>query len=288
MPTTTPGELTVYQIDSFTRVPFRGNPAAVCLVERALEESVMQQIAAEMNLSETAFVEPVGGATIDPSQDAFNLRWFTPTMEVELCGHATLASAFVLFESLGVESTRLRFETRKRGSLFAERDSKLDGAIRLDFPIDRFERRAEPADIVYALGVDRIESFAVGESTYSLVEVDNPDEVRSVTPDFDALRTACESHGVCAVIVTARDRGGDADFVSRFFGPCVGVNEDPVTGSAHCLLAAWWRDRLGQSEFRARQVSVRGGELTVRVREDGRVDLVGHAVLVMRGVIRLP
>ena len=262
----------IYQVDAFTDTAFRGNPAAVCLLERGTSAEWMQHVAAEMNLSETAFLVPRG----DPSAGAgqgYDLRWFTPTVEVDLCGHATLASAHILWktERLAPDASA-RFHTRS-GLLTATRDGDL---ITLDFPATVPKPADAPLGLAEALGA---EPQHVAQSRFDyLVEVEDEEIVRALEPDFRALG---EIDVVRGVIVTAQGTGG-TDFVSRFFAPAVGVDEDPATGSAHCCLAPYWADKLGRNALNAYQASKRGGTLHVEVRGD-RVLLGGHAVTVLRG-----
>ena len=258
---------TVFQVDAFTDTAFRGNPAAVVLLDAPADEAWMQPVAAEMNLSETAFVHPDG--------DRFALRWFTPTVEVDLCGHATLATAHVLWTEGHVpRETPLQFETRS-GLLTCTASE--DGEVCLDFPVDTPQPVTAPATLVAALGTTPLH-IARGKFDY-LVALDSAETVRALTPDLAAL-TSLGGRGVC---VTARGAEGSAvDFVSRFFAPAVGIDEDPVTGSAHCMLAPYWSPRLGKSEMTAHQLSRRGGNLRVRLDGD-RVLLYGRAVTVLRG-----
>ncbi|HEX8693955.1 MAG TPA: PhzF family phenazine biosynthesis protein [Longimicrobium sp.] len=256
----------VVQVDAFTERPFAGNPAAVCLLPAARDEGWMQRVAMEMNLSETAFLVR--------ADDGFGLRWFSPAVEIDLCGHATLASAHVLWEDgrlpAGAEA---RFHTRS-GLLTCRREGAW---IWMDFPAKPAEPAGDMPELGRALGV---EPLYVGRSHFDyLVEVDSEDAVRRVQPDLAALR-ALKTRGV---IVTARAaNGGGYDFVSRFFAPGAGVDEDPVTGSAHCVLAPYWAARLGRADLTGFQASRRGG--VVRVRHAGeRVHLGGQAVTVMRG-----
>jgi len=243
------------QIDAFTDRPFAGNPAAVCLLEREAPEAWMAAVAAEMNLSETAFVVP--------RDDGYGLRWFTPACEVELCGHATLASAHALFEE-GLASPPVTFHT-KSGALHCRR---ADGAIEMDFPATP-AAPCEPPDLPF-------EVVEAGRSRFDLL-LRLPDEnaVRGLEFDFRAVPAR-------GVTITAEGR--DHDFVSRFFAPSVGVPEDPVTGSAHCMLAPFWAERLGKTAMRAYQASARGGEVGVRMEGD-RVVLSGRAVTVLRGTL---
>jgi PhzF family phenazine biosynthesis protein len=251
--------------DAFTDRPFSGNPAAVCLLERPADESWMQQVARELNLSETAFLVREGGA--------FPLRWFTPTVEVELCGHATLASAHVLWET-GVlaASEQARFETRS-GLLTATRQGEW---IELDFPAKPESEVPAPPDLARTLDV-RPRYFGISQYD-CLVEVESEGAVRKLRPDIARLG-ALPYRGV---IVTAAASTAGYDFVSRFFAPRAGVAEDPVTGSAHCVLGPFWRKRLKKDDFLAYQASARGGEIRVGVRGE-RVRLGGRAVTVWRG-----
>lgn len=256
---------TIYQVDSFTNRAFAGNPAAVCILPAAAPEAWMRDVAQEMNLSETAFLVP--------RQDGFNLRWFTPTVEVELCGHATLASAHILWQT-GVlrPDEQARFQTLS-GLLTAERQGDW---IELDFPAKPEEPATPWGELVTGLGIT---PRYVGKSQFDyLVEADSEQAVRNVAPDFTLLKQT-KARGV---IVTARAEDGEFDFVSRFFAPGAGVDEDSVTGSAHCVLGPFWAKRLGKTEFLAYQASARGGVVRVRV-VGNRVKLGGQAVTVMRG-----
>lgn len=258
----------MYQVDAFTSEVFRGNPAAVCLLDEWLPDEQMQAIAAENNLSETAFLvrEEVG----------YGLRWFTPLVEVALCGHATLASAFVLFEFLHWPETSIRFATRWSGVLTVTRREDL---LEMDFPARTPAPVKTPQGLDRALGVEPQEVLASQEDI--LVVVQSEETVRDLTPDFAALsRVECRG-----VIVTAP--GGQCDFVSRFFAPRVGVPEDPVTGSSHCALAPYWSKRLGKQAFHALQVSKRGGEIFCRD-QGGRVGIAGRAVLYLEGALFIP
>jgi PhzF family phenazine biosynthesis protein len=255
----------IWQADSFTSEPFRGNPAAVCILSGFPSDTWMQAVAAEMNLSETAFLVADG--------DSYRLRWFTPVAEVELCGHATLASAHVLWESGTAHADRrIRFKTMS-GELAANRH---DDLIELDFPA-RPPREAEPPPgLVDTLGV---EPQWIGRNTEDyIVVLADEGAVRATAPDFAALRRVT----ALGVMVTAPAAGGDHDFVSRFFAPAIGIDEDPVTGAAHCCLAPYWARRLGTDRLRGFQASARGGTVHVRLAGD-RVVLGGHAVTTLRG-----
>ncbi len=259
----------VLQIDAFTASPFRGNPAAVCLLESAAAEPWMQRVAAEMNLSETAFVVP-------RSTGVFGIRWFTPRCEVPLCGHATLASAHALWSREQVSPARsIEFHSRT-GSLTARRDGAW---IRLDFPALPPEAAAAPERLTRALGHRPLSVHRNAHGTY-LVELKSEAAVRELQPDLQGLRLA----GIDRCIVTAPGTAADCDFVSRFFAPGLGIDEDPVTGSAHCTLAPFWAARLGRAEMTGHQVSKRGGVVRVRL-EDDRVELRGQAVTVWTGTL---
>ncbi|MEZ4412228.1 MAG: PhzF family phenazine biosynthesis protein [Gemmatimonadales bacterium] len=257
--------LALHHIDAFTDRPFAGNPAAVCLLEQEMDDAWMQSVAQEMNLSETAFLLP--------RDDGFSLRWFTPEVEVELCGHATLASAHFLWSERHLKPDAVaRFHTQS-GLLTA---TQRDGWIELDFPATPAVPAPAPAGMAAALGCTPV---AVTKSAYDyLIEVATEAEVRALEPDFRALRVV----NARGVIVTAVGDNGKYDFVSRFFGPAVGINEDPVTGSAHCVMGPYWQERLERSSFLAYQASPRGGEVRVEVR-GSRVQLGGKAVTVSRG-----
>ncbi len=256
----------VVQVDAFTNRPFAGNPAAVCVLQQEMPEQWLKDVAREMNLSETAFLNPHDGG--------YNLRWLTPAVEVDLCGHATVASAHVLWEDGHLpEGKQARFYTRS-GLLTADRQGEW---IELNFPAKIATAAKPPAELLPALGVDAVRF--VGRNAFDyLVEVDSEKTLRELAPDFTALGKL----GVRGVIVTARAEGGEYDFLSRFFAPGAGVNEDPVTGSAHTALGPYWAERLGKREFTAYQASARGGVVKVRL-EGERVILGGQAVTVMTG-----
>ncbi len=256
---------TIYQVDAFTDRPFAGNPAGVCILPGPAPDAWMQAVAREMNLSETAFLLP--------QTDGFNLRWFTPAVEVKLCGHATLASAHILFET-GVlrPDAQARFHTLS-GLLTAERRGDW---IELNFPAKLEEPAEPPPGLVAALGATPV---YIGRNVFDyLVELESEAAVRALQPDMTALSKL----PVRGVIVTARSATPEFDFVSRFFAPAVGVNEDPVTGSAHCCLTPFWAARLGKTAMTAYQASARGGILHVRLAGD-RVILGGQAVTVLIG-----
>ena len=257
------------QVDAFTSEPFGGNPAAVCLLSEEATESWMQSVATEMNLSETAFVVPRG-------RNDFGLRWFTPTVEVPLCGHATLASAHVLWEQNRASPDEpITFHTQS-GALAAKREANW---ICLDFPALPVEECTAPVGLAVALCAPPVSVHQNQHRVY-LAELDSEETVRNLRPDLARFRSA----GIAACIVTARSASASCDFVSRFFAPGMGIDEDPVTGAAHCSLTPYWAQRLGKTELVGHQVSKRGGVVKVRTRGD-RVDLLGQAVTIMRGEI---
>jgi len=254
-----------HQVDAFASEVFRGNPAAVCPLSEWLPDATLQNIAAENNLSETAFTVPRG--------DEFELRWFTPTLEMDLCGHATLAAAFVLFMEQKISSAAVRFHSRS-GILTVTRKGDI---LTLDFPARPPQPIAMPESLIRGLGRTPAQVF---KSRDLLAVFDSAEIVRALTPDFATLK----SLDCLGIIATAP--GIDCDFVSRFFAPAAGVDEDPVTGSAHCTLIPYWAHRLGKNELFARQISRRGGELFCELAGD-RVRIGGHVVLYLRGEIVL-
>lgn len=258
--------ITIYQVDAFTDQPYKGNPAAVCLLNESRDDAWLQAVAGEMNLSETAFLLP--------EKDGYRLRWFTPKNEVKLCGHATLASAHILYEEKLLEFARkARFYTLS-GLLTASYHD--DGLIELNFPVTPVHPCASPTGLTEALGIQPI-FVGRGDEDY-LIEVASEKEVKEATPDFGRLiQVPCRG-----VIITALSESGDYDFVSRFFAPNVGINEDPVTGSAHCRLTPYWQAKLKKTEFVACQASERGGFLRVAADRD-RVRIGGKAVTVLKG-----
>jgi PhzF family phenazine biosynthesis protein len=263
--------LRIYHVDAFTDRRFAGNPAAVCVLADPADESWMQQLAAEMNLSETAYVRPLG------TDSRFNLRWFTPRVEVDLCGHATLATAHVLWEEGYLsKSAAALFET-KGGLLKAQPDSQ---GIALDFPAEPIQNELSDERALNLLrsAIHAPIRFAGRNRLDILVELESESAVRAVKPDIRSLAEL----PVRGVILTGRSDSRECDFVSRFFAPRVGVDEDPVCGSAHCCLGPYWAARLGKRELLAHQVSCRGGVIGVRV-DDARIALIGKAVTVLRG-----
>jgi PhzF family phenazine biosynthesis protein len=262
----------LYQVDAFTAVPFTGNPAAVMPLEAGgswPSDDWMQAVADENNLSETAFL------LATPREPAWDLRWFTPRAEVDLCGHATLASAHVLWQTGRLATDQMACFNTRSGLLTATRSA--DGWVEMELPALPADETTPPAGLVDALGAPPV--VAIARSRFDLlVELDTAAEVMALRPDMSALRRLATR----GIIVTA-PTSGEHHFVSRFFAPSVGIDEDPVTGSAHCALAPWWASKLGVDELRARQVSRRGGELRLRLVGSERVVVAGQAVTVLEG-----
>lgn len=260
-------KIPIYQVDAFTSEVFSGNPAAVCILDAWIDDRRLQSIAAENNLSETAYLVQ--------NENGFDLRWFTPVTEVDLCGHATLASAFVQFVCRKWNADTIRFQTRKSGQLVVTRR---DEVLEMDFPARPAYARTPPDGLNHALGVTPEKVF--GSTEDLMVVLDNEKAVLEVQPDFAAL-----DHLDCrGIIITAP--GDRCDFVSRFFAPSVGVPEDPVTGSAHCVLIPYWATVLGKKELHALQVSKRGGELFCGLVGE-RVRISGKAALYLEGTITI-
>jgi len=257
--------LPIYQVDAFTREVFGGNPAAIIPLESWLEDPVLQSIAMENNLSETAFLVPAA--------EGYELRWFTPRVEVDLCGHATLAAAHVLFEHLGHDRDSVSFQTRS-GTLRVTRSGQ---RLAMDFPATRLAPGEVSLAVCRALGATASEALAPVEGKGAVLYVyEFEEDIARLAPDFNALLAASTR----SVIVSAP--GDECDVVSRFFAPQVGIDEDPVTGSAHCSLVPYWAQRLRKNALSCRQISARGGVLDCELRGD-RVQMVGSAVTFMRG-----
>jgi len=254
-----------YQIDAFTIGPFTGNPAAVCVLNEWLTDDIMQKIAMENNLSETAFIVPSGGEWL--------IRWFTPVTEVDLCGHATLASSYVILNILNPEKDKVSFSTLKLGSLTVRKKGDI---LELDLPADTLQECILPDLVRESMGKAPLEWF-MGRSDYLLL-YGTENDILDLNPDFRRLGRA-DGRGV---IATAP--GSDTDFVSRFFAPQAGIDEDPVTGSAHTTLTPFWSARLGKKSMRARQLSTRGGYLECTLSGD-RTLIAGHALLSLKGEI---
>ncbi len=259
----------LYQIDAFTDQLFGGNPAAVCVLSKWLPDNLMQQIAGENNLAETAFVLPDG--------NAYQIRWFTPAVEVDLCGHATLASAYVLFHYYAHDGDRIEFHSPRSGALSVSRES--NGLLTLDFPADELREVNASQDLVGGMG-KQPEKVLLGKTDYLFVYPSQAD-IEALEPDMRVLAKA----GGRGVIATAP--GNTVDFVSRFFAPQSGVDEDPVTGSAHTTLTPYWAGVTGKKEFSAEQLSARKGSLHCRI-NGNRVLISGNAVPYLEGEIFLP
>jgi PhzF family phenazine biosynthesis protein len=260
-----PMKTKLYQVDAFTSRLFGGNPAAVCILGQWLDDSLMQRIAAENNLSETAFAVRQG--------DGYGIRWFTPESEVDLCGHATLATAHVLFEHYAFPGRKIIFHTRTSGRLAVMKE---DGSLTLDFPSDTLERAKAPPKLVESIGREPAEIYR-GRTDYLLI-YEAQGDIEAISPDYRQLAVL----DLRGIIVSAQ--GIDTDFVSRFFAPGLGINEDPVTGSAHTTLTPYWAARLGKNSLTARQLSARKGELKCRLLGD-RVHITGKAVTYLVGEI---
>ena len=259
-------KLPIFQVDAFASRAFEGNPAAVCPLDAWLDDALMQAIAAENNLSETAFFVP--------DNEGYAIRWFTPTAEVDLCGHATLASAYVLFECLGYDAARVDFSSRS-GPLSVTREGE---QVVLDFPADPPTSAETPIALIEAFDATPTECLVASDT---ILVFDSAEFVRQTSPDIDRIASV-PTRGV---VITAED--SDYDFVARFFGPRVGVDEDPVTGSAYTELTPYWAARTGRTRFRGRQVSARGGDVHCELAGD-RVKIAGGAVLYLEGTITVP
>ncbi len=259
-------KIPIFQIDTFTSEVFKGNPAAVCPLESWLPDDLMQNIAMENNLSETAFFVK--------KDEGFHIRWFTPTTEVNLCGHATLASAAVIFERFDYTLDRILFHS-KSGMITVEKNKDL---YRLNFPSDKVSPLSITEKLTRAIGTNPKQSFEGRE--YFLLIYENEQEIREINPDFKELGNYTER----GVIVSAQ--GSDCDFVSRFFAPAIGINEDPVTGSSHTTLIPYWSGVLKKKELTARQISSRGGELKCIMKGD-RVEIEGKAIFFLEGIIEI-
>ncbi|MCW8916170.1 MAG: PhzF family phenazine biosynthesis protein [Magnetovibrio sp.] len=261
--------ISIYQVDAFTTEVFTGNPAAVCPMDEWLSDEVMQNIARENNLSETAFVIP---SVVDAAD--YDLRWFTPTSEIDLCGHATLASAWVLFHEMGFDKDAIVFSTQKSGLLTVNRGE--GGLLNMDFPAHAPRPAPHHNQLEQALGGPALEFWTAPNGMHMAV-LGNVEAVQNLRPGMRAIAEM----GDKGLIVTAKGEG-DVDFVSRYFTPKEGIAEDPVTGAAHCVLAPYWAKRLKKDNFHARQISRRGGDIYCGI-DAKRVRLSGHAVLYMKG-----
>jgi PhzF family phenazine biosynthesis protein len=258
--------LPIFQVDAFTKTPMIGNPAAVCPLTEWLADDVMLKIAAENNLSETAFFVK--------KNDRYEIRWFTPTVEINLCGHATLATSFVIFNCLNLETERIKFYSQRSGDLSVE---KQDEVLVLDFPAYDLNETVILQDLVDAVGKMPQQVWET-QGNMAMLLFETEDDVKNLEPDMSALSKLKHDE----VIVTAK--GIEADFVSRLFAPRIGIPEDPVTGATHCSLIPFWAEQLGKEKFYARQLSKRGGELFCEMTGE-RVKIGGNAVLYMKGEI---
>lgn len=260
-------------VDSFTNEPFKGNPAGVCLLENAIADHLMQSIAAEVNLSETAFVQNQG--------DHFSIRYFSPVMEIPLCGHATLAAAKVLFDQRA-DLQEARFNTASGVSLLTVRQ---DQAVRMLFPKYSVQQREVPTALLKAMGIDQfLYSGYNSENKMLIFEIEEAEKLRELAPDSDAMEKAI--NGINGVVVTAVSTQAGFDFESRYFWPWSGGDEDPVTGATHTFLAPYWAEKLGKKEMKAFQCSKRTGILNLRLLDDA-LEITGDAVLLSSGKLRL-
>jgi PhzF family phenazine biosynthesis protein len=272
-----------FWVDAFTHQPFRGNAAAVCILDAPVNTQIMQSIATEIGLSETAFVYGLNGTSIKKGK-RFSLKWFTPKVEVELCGHATLASASVLFNEIEVAASELIFKTRS-GELKAK---KLDQSISLDFPAETFKPALVKQKLLDAIGISKIEDSQFSKRLgMLLIKLPSENDVRRLQPDFEGMNRELNKEVTMGVIVTSRGNQ-QYDFVSRFFAPKLGLNEDPVTGSSHSVLTPYWSRILGKTAMSAFQASRRGGELRVRLKPENRVEIAGETFILFSGKLRLP
>ena len=275
-------KIKIYQVDAFTSEAFKGNPAAVCILENDISDELMKNIAQEMNLSETAFVKPLKNSNIGKG-NLFSLRWFTPEVEVDLCGHATIATSKVLFDEFNIKEQYIKYET-KSGLLTAK---KKDEKISLDFPIDKALDFNLTQDILDAMGIRSYSKAIIGEKTRKLViEVKDKENIINLKPNFEILKSLKFKSDVKGIGVTCR--GNEKyDFISRYFNPWAGINEDSVTGSVHTLLANYWSNKLNKMDMNAYQASNRSGEISLKLLENDRVRLSGEAVIVLRGELYL-
>lgn len=275
-------KIKIYQVDAFTSESFKGNPAAVCILEDDISDELMKNIAQEMNLSETAFVKQLKNSNIGKG-NLFSLRWFTPEVEVNLCGHATIATSKVLFDEFNIKEQYIKYET-KSGLLTAK---KKDEKISLDFPIDKALDFNLTQDILDAMGIRSYSKAIIGEKTRKLViEVKDKENIINLKPNFEILKSLKFKSDVKGIGVTCR--GNEKyDFISRYFNPWAGINEDPVTGSVHTLLANYWSNKLNKMDMNAYQASNRSGEISLKLLENDRVRLSGEAVIVLRGELYL-
>lgn len=270
--------LPIYGVDVFTRQYYKGNPAAVCILEKELKDSQMKSIAAEMNLSETAFLLP-----IEEDSNTYSLRWFTPEVEVPLCGHGTIATAKVLFDEIRVNGDRIVFQT-KSGKVSAEKSGE---GIAIDFPIDVPMDFQLPKGLLEALGIKEYEDVKIGKNTRKIIlRIKDYKEIENLSPDFERMKNISTAEGLKGIAITTKGNE-EYDFISRYFNPWAGVNEDPVTGSVHTVLANYWGRILNKQEMIAYQASTRAGKIKLKIKEN-RVELIGEAIIVLKGEIYIP
>lgn len=263
-----------YIVDAFTDEPFKGNPAGVCILEQPISERLMQSVAAELNLSETAFLQKV-------KENNYAIRYFSPKSEIPFCGHATLASSKVLFERHGLK--QVQYDAINNLTLFA---SKTDNGILMKFPLYSTVSIDKNRKLLDALGLTSIENCRYAEATnMMLLEIENYDTLVALKPDFNALQKSIDT--IDGVIVTAKSTNDEYDFYSRYFWPWVGTNEDPVTGAAHTVLAKYWGDKLGKKEMTAFQASERGGYMNLEIISDSLLEVRSNAVIVFEGIINI-
>ena len=256
-------KIDIYIVDAFCEKRFKGNPAAVCILDKWLDDDIMQKIAMENNLSETAFIKR--------NKDSYDLRWFTPEYEIDLCGHATLASAYIIFNKLDKDINNIRFNT-KSGEIYVYR---VEDMIKLNFPIREGERISVDERIIEALGIIPIDVY---KNRDLMIVLRDEEDIKYLQPNFDILKTL----GFDGIVVTAK--GTKVDFVSRYFIPNSVINEDPVTGSSHCTLVPYWAKRLKKTELVAKQLSKRGGKLYCKLNND-IIEISGKATIYMEGTI---
>lgn len=265
----------MYQVDVFTKEYYKGNPAAVCILDEEIEDEYMRNIAAEMNLSETAFVLP-----IDKERNIYSLRWFTPEVEVSLCGHGTIGTAKVIYDIFGVKSDEIIFKTLS-GDLIAR---KYETGIGVDMPLDTPLDIEPPTELLDSLEIKEYEDIKIGKSTRKLIiKVKDESVILQLNPNFNEMKSIKFKDDIKGVAITTMDTN-KYDFVSRYFNPWAGINEDPVTGSVHTVLASYWGKILNKVEMKAYQASPRGGELILKINDD-RVELIGDAIIVLKGEI---
>lgn len=266
----------IYQVDVFTDKLYKGNPAAVCILDKEIEEGHMKSIAAEMNLSETAFVLP-----IENELNVYSLRWFTPEVEVPLCGHGTIGTAKVLYDEAGINSDEIIFETIS-GRLIAKR---YEIGIGIDLPLDIPEDIDISEDLLDSIGIEEYIDAKVGKITRKvIIRVDSEEEIIKLNPDFNKMKSLRFTEDIKGIAITTNNTS-KYDFLSRYFNPWAGINEDPVTGSVHTVLATYWGDIFNKTEMVSYQASHRGGKLILKIKDDNRLEIIGESVIVLKGEI---